>query len=72
MERLTYAKPFILTVYKKLDEIANDNYIHLRAFLTEKQFKFKTEFGTEHVYFHIDCDNFTDAATIETFLCTEN
>lgn len=68
MKRLIFGKPFTLIICKRIDEVGNNCFIELRIFLTQNAYKYRSESKTEHTYFHIECDDFTDAAKIETFL----
>lgn len=70
MISLLYGKPFTLIVAKQIDEIGNNCFIEFRTFLTANGYKYRTESKTQHTYFHIICDDFIDAAKIETFLQT--
>lgn len=59
---------FIVRITMKIDEVRQSKF---RIFMSEEGYLYDTKTGYEHIYYDVQCDNFVDAAKIETYLNTE-
>lgn len=58
--------------FELIVQVAPSEGLKLKMWLDSEGYKFRDSLYMEIIHFNVLCDNYTDAAKIETFLSTPN